>query len=113
MREPEHRFLHYLCETYQKLPDDPFFEEMDPLLKLYMYESWIAKQELEMERTRHASILTGSFSNPEAARKMVEEEPDHASTDEEFEKSFEMAMQISDEPEKPKHRRGRKVIRGE
>lgn len=65
------------------MPDDPFFEEMDPLHKLWWYESWSAKKEEEIKRDKYLGILIGSFSNPDAAQKMIKSEnPDYEVPDE-------------------------------
>ena len=64
------------------LPDDPFYERINPYLKVWLYESWLHDRELEIEKLRQQSILIGSFFNPEAANKMVKNEnPDFKSTD--------------------------------
>ena len=56
-----------------------------------MYECWVCDQEEEFEFARSQSILTGSFTNPEAAKKMLKQDsPDFSSTDEDFEKSIKM-----------------------
>jgi hypothetical protein len=115
VREPSHRFLHYLCEIYQKLPDDPFFEEMDPFVKLWLYEGWMHKIENELETNRATAILTGSFSNPEMAQKMVKKDrPDFEVSDEEFDMATDVVRQSILEEENAKnnkHRRKRKLIK--
>jgi hypothetical protein len=64
------------------LPDDPFYERINPYLKVWLYESWLHDKELEIEKLKQHAILTGSFFNPEAANKMIQDEnPDLSSTD--------------------------------
>lgn len=54
------------------------------------------------------AILTGSFSNPEAANKMIKDQnPDFASSDEDFEKSIQMVVDSENAAALPKRRRRR------
>lgn len=119
VREPDHRFLRHLCLAFKKLPNDPFFEQMDPFIKLWLYEGWVHEKELELENARAQAILIGSFHNPEAAHKMVKlENPDYSASDEDVEKVME---QIKAEAEKeaqdqqhatkPHRRRKREVLK--
>ena len=71
--------------AFQKLPNDPFFEEMDPLMYLWLFNNWDAKQNREQEYLKNIGILIGSFYNPEAAQKMLDSNVIKTS-DEEFEK---------------------------
>jgi hypothetical protein len=51
-----------------------------------MYESWIQDLREKNEFTRNYAILTGSFSNMELAKKMIEsEKPSFSSSDADFE----------------------------
>lgn len=50
-----------------------------------MYLSWIESNNEKLENERNNSILVGSFSNPEAAQRMLQK-PTAAMTDEDFEK---------------------------
>ena len=64
------------------LPDDPFYERINPYLKVWLYESWLHEKELEIEKLKQQAILIGSFFNPEAANKMIKnDKPDFKSTD--------------------------------
>lgn len=111
VKEPDHRFLLYLFEKTGRFPDDPFFEDMDPLMKLYLYESWINKLELEFERERNLGILIGSFTNPEAAQKMVKKDhPDVVATEDEAEENKALKELILKE-EKVKKKRKRRVVK--
>lgn len=59
-----------------------------------MFEHWLRDQEQEYESLRGQSILIGSFTNPEMAQKMIKvDNPDFASTDEDFEKSAQMVLE--------------------
>jgi hypothetical protein len=44
---------------------------MDSWERLWWYNCWVDEINQENERSRMASILTGSFFNPEAAKKMI------------------------------------------
>lgn len=75
---------------------------MDPVLRAYLYEQWCRDQEEQQELGKMVAILTGSFTNPEAARSMLKSEnPDVQSSDEDFEKSLEM---VKNQPLPPKRR---------
>ena len=99
------------------MPGDPWFDKINPWEKLWLYNSWIHKKEQEMELVRAASILTGSFSNPEMAEKMMKRDrPDYVSTDED--ETLEIVRQArkqqneaEDRPIKSHRRRKRKVIK--
>ena len=96
---------------FQKLPSDPWFENLDPVLKLWMFESWVQDLEEKNEFERSFTILGGSFHNPEMAKKMIkqDQEPDFQSTQtgEEFDRWSSDVL--SDEPKKKKRR---KIING-
>jgi hypothetical protein len=71
-----------MVDKFGILPDDPFYERINPYLKVWLYESWLHDKELESERLKQQAILIGSFFNPEMARKMIKDErADFQSTD--------------------------------
>jgi len=74
VRTPEGRFITHLMKTFHKLPDDTFYENINPYLKIYLYESWVYDLELEAQREKNQAILIGSFSNLEMAQKMIRDE---------------------------------------
>ena len=79
---------------FGKMPDDPFFEDMDPFVKLWLYESWVHEIELEYDKMKQLGILIGSFYNPQAARKMIKkDQPDYSTSDKEFEESVRMVQE--------------------
>jgi hypothetical protein len=85
----DHRFIWFLCQKYAKLPDDDWFEKIDPMVWLWMYMSWIEDQNGRHKFARDYSVFVGSFSNPEAGKKMRDaEDPDYASSDDDFEESW-------------------------
>jgi hypothetical protein len=107
--DPEHRFLWFLSKMFRELPGSEWFEELDPMLKAYMYEQWCRDEEEKHELSRLTAILTGSFTNPEAAKKMLGVRSGdtvvHESSDEDFEKAWEMVQQA---PLKRQRRRAAK-----
>lgn len=115
-----------MCQKYQKLPDDDWFERIDPMVWLWMYMSWVEDQNQKHKFARDYTIFLGSFSNPEAGKKMRDaEDPDYALSDDEFEESFKRVIadrdkvignkdgKIEENEGRIRHRRGRikKVIR--
>ena len=79
-----------------------------------MYESWCQDHEDKNEMYKAFSIFLGSFSNPEAAQKMLKKEtPDYHSSDEDFEESTRMVIadREREEKEKQQNKRRRRVIR--
>ncbi|HVI39752.1 MAG TPA: hypothetical protein VM577_03755 [Anaerovoracaceae bacterium] len=82
---------------------------MDPVLKLWLYESWSKDLEEANEFTRSYTVLGGYFSNPELARKMVKQEnPDFESSDEDFDKASK--KMVEDNRKELKSRRRRKQL---
>lgn len=74
---------------YRVLPTDPFITEMDPVLKIYMYEQWLGDHRDEAELAKNHAYLLGSFWNPEAVKQLMNDNV-HESTDEEYEESLRM-----------------------
>jgi hypothetical protein len=120
--EPEHRFIWELCKIYKKLPDDPFFEEMDPVVKRWAYENWVGDQKDKAELAKGHAYLLASFDHPEAVKQLLGEGNVHVSTDEEFEESSRMVREMSpidlglQQPAKkqdqgPPRKRKRRIIR--
>ena len=89
------------------------YENINPYLKVWLYESWLHDKELELEKLKDQAILIGSFFNPEMAYKMMKnEEPDFASTDlDESNKMVrEKILEAEREKKKRKKRKKRKVV---
>jgi len=85
------------------------------MLRVWLYESWIADLEDKHQFTKDYTILGGSFHNPEAAKQMIQSEnPSVVSTDEEYEKSTQMILaenELDKEMQTTKHRRRKRQIR--
>lgn len=102
-----------LCKIYRKEPDDPWFENMSPIKKLWMYESWRADLADQHEFARSYSIFTGSFYNMELAQRLISaENPDYKSTEEDFEQTVRMVEESFKKPKQVKRRRRRRVVNG-
>jgi hypothetical protein len=102
-----------LSKTYQKLPGDEWFDNLDPLIRAYMFEHWLKDQEETHELERMNAILVGSFTNPEAARTMLKaDNPDFSSTEEDFAKSLEMVEQDKEKFNQVNRRRKRRINKG-
>jgi hypothetical protein len=96
-----------------KYPDDPEFEEIDPVMRAWMFFSYLQDREDEREMLENQAYLIGSFTNPELVRKMLGDGAQSVSTsDEDFEKTLEMIRKSGDiQPDKdiPKRKRKRKI----
>jgi len=91
------------------MPYDPEIEDMDPILKLWMFENWVADQNDDVEMVKNHAYLVGSFINPEAVKKLLGESGQvHKSSDEEFEASTQMVVDDA-KIEKKKTKRKRKL----
>ena len=78
-----------MCSKYQKTPDDPFITEMDPVLKVWMFQNWIEDQKEKSELTKNHAYLVGSFWNPEAVKELMGQNSIQ-STESEFDESTEL-----------------------
>lgn len=100
-----------MCKQHGKGLDDPWFDELNPVLKTYMYEHWCRDQEEAFEMARSQAILIGSFSNPAAAQDMLKSEnPDFASSDEDFEQSLRLIEENKKKTLPKRKRQKRKAI---
>lgn len=90
------------------MPDDPWFEEMDFVLKLWLYESWCKDQEEKNNFARSYVILNGSFTNAEMARKMIKQDnPDFESSEEDFDKTSKEMLKKNRQEIKSRRQRRR------
>jgi hypothetical protein len=87
--------LWQLCKVFQKKPDDPFFEEMDPVQKMWMFHQWIGDQLDSAELAKNHAYLLASFDHPEEVKKILGGGDVHISTDEEFEESSRIVREAS------------------
>ncbi len=80
----------YLCNKYHRLPDDPFISEMDPVLKIWMYQNWSSDQIDQAELAKNHAYLLASFWNPEAVKQLTKQGNTHESNEEELKESMKM-----------------------
>lgn len=93
------------------MPDSSWWEKQDPLLISYLYEHWVNEQKYDYELYRSLAILVGSFTNSDAAQKMIKDEnPDFESSEEDFEESTRIVEEDVKKEQKLK-RRSRRVVR--
>lgn len=86
---------------------------MNPILRLWMFHSWCQDQADKNEFAKSFSIFLGSFFNPEAAKKMVEDNNNISSTEEDFEESIRwvkegLPTRAPVEPPKKERKRAKK-----
>ena len=79
-----------MCTKYQKTPDDPFITEMDPVLKVWMFQNWLEDQKDKSELAKNHAYLIGSFWNPEAVKELMGQGNVFESTAEEFDESSDL-----------------------
>lgn len=98
-------------KTFGKSPDDLFYENINPYLKMWLYESWIHDQELESEKLRNQAILIGSFFNPEMAQKMLKiDNPDFQSSNLDETTAFVRERILESEKQKSKKKRKKRKV---
>jgi len=101
-----------LCKTFRLLPDDPAIEDMNPMLRAWMFYSWLEDYGDEFKLLENQSYLIGSFINPEAVRKMLGEgQKQYETSTEDFDKLTEELFRKHREQDAniPKRRRKRKI----
>lgn len=76
-----------------------------------MYQSWLQDQE-EMHKTyKSYALFMGSFFNWDMANRVSkQDDPDYATSDKEYEESWEMVKNFNDNEEEGLHRRRRRVM---
>jgi|SRR5271165_7194227 len=96
-------------------PDDPIIENMDPVMKAWMFYNWIEDFGDENKMLENQAMLIGSFTNPELVQKMLGHGVTKSvSSDEEFEKISKLIMEEDEQFEKEqkqtrKRKRKRKI----
>lgn len=95
------------------MPDDPFFENMDPVQRAWMFFSWAEDYGDDFKLLENQGYLIGSFINPEAVKKILGTGAEkHMSTDEEFEKTSQAVFDNlkKEEQQKPSRRKKHRKI---
>ena len=67
---------------------------MDPLIKIWMFENWMADLNETSELAKNHAYLVGSFTNPEAVKKILGEDGNsNKLSEEEFEASTKLMLE--------------------
>lgn len=98
------------------MPDDQDLEEMDPVMRMYMFYHWLEDNNEKIELFKQHGYLIGSFTNPEAVKHLVEGNT-YETSDEEFDKTSEMVSEVirqkdlqAQEVASPRKRKRKKVV---
>ena len=90
-----------MCKLYQRTPDDPWFEKMNPLTRLWLYESWCEDMAEKNEFAKSYGTFIGAFSNLEMAKAISGEGVTKIETsDEDMEGSMAMVLQDIKKPKR-------------
>ncbi len=65
---------------------------MDPVQKLWMYFNWMEDQKDKSELAKNHAYLIGSFTNPEAVKKLIGGGNTYDSSEEDFEESSRIVL---------------------
>jgi hypothetical protein len=82
---------------------------MDSVQKIWMYHQWLGDQRDNADIARNHAYLLGSFSNPEAVKKMMGDNV-HESSDEDFEATSKLVKDFSTQALQQVKKRKRKII---
>jgi len=98
-------------------PDDPQIENIDPVMKAWMFYNWLEDYADENKMLENQGMLIGSFSNPELVQKILGKDGQtFASSDEEFEETSRLVMEANkkadEEKQKIKKRKRKRKIEG-
>lgn len=56
---------------FRKFPDDPEIENMNPVMRAWMFHNWIEDFHDEYKVLENQSYLIGSFINPELVKRIL------------------------------------------
>jgi hypothetical protein len=83
---------------------------MDPIMKAWMFYNWMEDYNDEFKLLENQSYLIGSFTNPEAVRKILGQGVEtHTSSNEEFDKLSEQILTNTEEKLTRRQKRKRKI----
>ena len=86
-------------------PDDPQIEDMDPVMRAWMFYNWIEDFQDESKMLENQAMLIGSFTNPELVQKMLGVGVEKfESSDEEFEETSRRILEADEQIEKEKQK---------
>jgi hypothetical protein len=99
-----------MCKTFQKFPDDPEIENMDPIMRAWMFHNWVEDFFDEHKTLENQGYLIGSFINPELVRKALGAGSEtFISSDEEFDALSERIREEGKQQDKKLKKRKRKL----
>jgi len=93
---------------------------MDPILKIWMFHSWVEDKSENVNLVKNHAYLLGSFSNPEAVKQAMSEGNKIVSSEEAFEESSNIVKSqslninniISNNIDEPIKKRRRRTLKG-
>jgi hypothetical protein len=90
---------------------------MDPVMKAWMFYSWVEDYNDEFRLLENQGYLIGSFINPEAVKRVMGKDGEkHVSSDAEFEETLrgirEGALEDKKQQDQKQSRRRRRKIQG-
>ncbi len=88
-------------------------DNMDPVLRMWMFYNWIEDQNDDVELVKNHAYLLASFDHSEEVQRLTGGGNTHTTTDEEFEKSTKMILDDKKKEEdviKLKKKRKRKML---
>ena len=95
------------------MPDDPELENMDPLMKMWMFNSWVEDNNENVDLLKHTGYLIGSFIDPKAARDIAENKNfvvDEQVFEDTFKEISEHNKKALEEKPKERKRKRKKII---
>ena len=97
---------------FSQAPDSQMLEDLDPIMKVWMFHNWWADQLDKAELAKNTAYLIGSFWNPEAVKQLTGEGSNqYMSSDKEFEKSWELVQQSKTESQEPIRKKRKKYLK--
>ena len=96
------------------MPDDLEIENMDPVVRAWMFYNWSEDFVDNLELIKNHGYLIGSFTNPEAVQKLMGKDgTTYSTSDKEYEESIKLVVEDTkkdEEKNKQKKKRKRKKI---
>lgn len=98
-----------MCKTFKKFPDDPEIENINPIMRAWMFHSWLEDFTDEQKMLENQGYLIGSFINPELVKKLLGSDSEtFASSDKEFEELSKRIIEQNRSEDKALKKRKRK-----
>jgi len=95
---------------FKKFPDDPEIENMDPIMRAWMFHNWIEDFYDEHKTLENQGYLIGSFINPELVQRVLGKDSEtFVSSDKEFDELSKRIREQNDTQDKSLKKRKRKL----